>query len=106
MAHVVYTPAFAQDLDHDVQYLRRRHELGWITTLQEDLAQLEDLLAQFPLSGTRHAERGTSLLLKMRTRRAPFYVWYAYDTASGTSAEVRFLRLFHVRQQSPQIRFP
>jgi plasmid stabilization system protein ParE len=106
MANVVYAPAFAHDLENDVQYLRRLGELGWIATLAEDLEQLERMLAHFPLAGTKHAERETWLLLRMRTRRAPFYVWYTYNAASGPDGEVRFLRLFHVRQQAPEIRFP
>ncbi len=106
MANVVYASAFAQDLENDVRYLRRLGELGWIATLQEDLDQLERMLAHVPLAGTKHAERETWVLLRMRTRRAPFYVWYTQNTASGTGSEVRFLRLFHVRQQAPEMRFP
>ena len=106
MANAVYAPAFAKDLENAVQYLRRVRELGWIATLAEDREQLERMLAHFPLAGTRRAERGTWVLLRMRTRRAPFYVWYTYNTASGPEGEVRFLRLFHVRQQAHEIRFP
>ncbi len=105
MARIVYDQEFAQDLENDLDDLRRIRETGWIATLAEDLGDLEGLLAQFPLAGTTHAERGTHRLLRMRTRRAPFYVWYAYDSASGPNGEVRFLRLFHTRQQTPQPRF-
>lgn len=106
MARIVYARSFARDLERDAEHLRRIQEPGWITTLQEDLTELERMLAHFPEAGARHAQRGTRLLLRARTRRAPFYVWYAYDTANGPDGEVPFFRLFHTRQQTTQPRFP
>lgn len=103
---IVCARSFAEDLARDAENLRRIQEPGWITTLSEDLAEVDRLLLHFPHAGTRAAERGTRLLLKIRTRRAPFYVWDTYDTATTPEGEVRLLRLFHTRQHTAQARFP
>lgn len=106
MAHIAYDREFAQDLENDLQHLRSINQPGWINTLAKDLDELEAMLTQFPLAGTVQAARGTHQLLRMRARHAPFYIWSGYDTASGADGEVRFLRLFHARQQNAQPRFP
>ena len=106
MPRVDYGDIFAGDVENDVQHLRRIQEPGWIATLEQDLAELEALLGQFPLAGVESARSGSQVLLKMRTQRAPFFVWYFYDPAAGVDGVVTFIRPFHVRQQTPTLRFP
>lgn len=106
MARVNYGDAFARDIENDVQYLKRTQEPDWIETLEEDLAELEALLERFPLAGVERESQGSQVLLKMRTRRAPFYLWYIYDAAAASDGVVTFLRLFHIRQQTSEPRFP
>ena len=105
MPRIEHAEEFSADLSRQVAYLRDRQEFTWIETLRNDLTELEDLLAQFPLSGRQLAQQGTDLLLRLRLRTAPFYVWYGVDPA-GTNTPVRFDRLFHVRQQAPEPRLP
>jgi len=99
-----YREEFAGDLSKELAYLVGRRELSWVTILQEDLADLEGLLATFPESGNAPRE-DAPVLRKLRLRRAPFYVWYAFDPRRR-DAPVTLLRLFHVRQDSPEPRAP
>jgi len=101
---VDYGDEFARDLENDVRYLQRIQEPGWIATLEQDLSELEALLGEFPLAGVERARTGSQLMLKMRMRRAPFHVWYIYDPAAGVDGVVTFIRLFHTRQQTPELR--
>lgn len=104
MPSIAYRDEFAGDLSKELAYLVGRRELSWIAILQEDLADLEGLLATFPEASTTPRE-DTPLLRKLRLRRAPFYVWYAFDPHQR-DAPVTLLRLFHVRQSSPEPRPP
>ena len=63
------------------------------------------MLDRFPMIGKEFGREGTQVLLRLRTRRAPFYVWYLYDTAGGRDGLVTLLRLFHTKQQTPAPRF-
>lgn len=105
MPRIEHAEEFSADLSRQLAYLRKRQEFTWIETLRDDLTELEELLAQFPLSGRQLAAQGTDLLLKLRLRTAPFYVWYGFDPAR-TSAPVRFYRLFYARQHAPEPRLP
>ena len=102
MPRIEHDEEFAADLSRQVAYLREHQEFTWIRTLQTDIADLEELLAHFPLSGRKLAERRTDLLLRLRLRTAPFYVWYSFDPADP-NGPVRLHRLFHVRQRTPQL---
>lgn len=104
MARVEYGDEFARDIENDVRYLQRIQEPGWIATLEQDPIELEALLGEFPLAGVERARSGSQVLLKMRTQRAPFYIWYVYDPAAGVDGVVTFIRLFHTRQQTPELR--
>jgi hypothetical protein len=106
LPRVEYADAFARDLDHDVQYLKAIDEPSWLETLEEDLTELEALLEHFPLAGLEQQREGSQVMLKMRTRRAPFYVWYIFDSPAGPDGIVTFLRLFHTRQRTPELHFP
>lgn len=48
MARLVYAEEFSSDLEREITYLHRIHELGWIRTLKEDLTEMESLLEHFP----------------------------------------------------------
>jgi plasmid stabilization system protein ParE len=96
---------FGADASRQITYLLGRRELSWIKTLRDDLAELELLLAEFPLAGRQLAQQRTDLLLRLRLRTAPFYVWYSFDPGKK-GARLRLLRLFHVRQQGPTGRLP
>lgn len=100
MPRIEYSDAFGADTLRQVAYLRDRREYAWIKTLSDDLAELEQLLTEFPLAGRELARQGNELLLRLRLRTAPFYVWYSVDP-KRRNAPVRLLRLFHVRQRSP-----
>lgn len=100
MARVVYGQEFYKDVARVVAYLADRQELAWIETLAQDLDEIEGLLGRFPEAGHELTREGTSALRKLRLRRAPFYVWYAFD-AGTAGAPVWFVRLFHVRQAGP-----
>jgi len=102
---IEHAEEFSADLSRQVAYLGDRREFTWLETLRSDITELEELLAQFPLSGRQLAQQGTDLLLRLRLRTAPFYVWYSFDPA-GMNVPVRFYRLFHVRQQAPVPRLP
>lgn len=104
MAHIVYADDFAADLERDTAHLQRIQELGWIRTLREDLSEVEGMLERFPLAGYELARQGTEVMLRLRMRRAPYYVWYSYDEATGQNGAVTFLRLFHTKQQTPALR--
>ncbi|MSQ36856.1 MAG: hypothetical protein EXR61_00895 [Chloroflexi bacterium] len=104
MPSIAYRDEFARDLSKELAYLVGHRELSWVTVLQEHLADLEGLLATFPEAGAAPRE-DTPVLRKLRLRRAPFYVWYAIDPRRR-DAPVTFLRLFHVRQDSPAPRAP
>ncbi len=106
MADIVYAEEFSADLVREVEYLRRVQEFGWIRTLMGDLDDLEGLLGTFPLLGHELVREGTAALLKLRMRRAPFYVWYSYDDATGQHGPLTFLHLFHTRQLTPEPRLP
>ena len=105
MRRIEHAQEFSADVSRQVAYLRDRKEFTWIETLRNDLTELEQLLTQFPLSGRQLAQEGTNLLLRLRLRTAPFYVWYGFDPGM-TKAPLRFYRLFHVRQQVPEPRLP
>ena len=105
MPQIEHTAKFSTDVSRQVAYLRDRGEFTLIETLRVDLSDLEDLLRRFPLSGRQPAAQGTDLLLKLRLRRAPFYVWYSFDPGAK-NAPVRLYRLFHVRQQTLRPRLP
>jgi len=64
---------------------------------------LETLLAAYPQTGRKLAERGSMVLRKLRLRQTPYYVWYSFDESDSGSA-VNFVRFFHTRQQTPQPR--
>ena len=104
MPRIERAEEFKADIARQVSYLRRRQEFGWIETLRDDLVELEALLSEFPLSGRQLAEEGTALLLRLRLRTAPFYVWYGFDPTKKTTP-VQLYRLFHVRQRSPEPRW-
>lgn len=106
MAHIVYADDFAADLERDTTYLQRIQELVWIRTLKEDLSEVEGMLEHFPLAGHELARQGTEVMLRLRTRRAPYYVWYSYDEATGQDGAVTFLRLFHTKQRTPELELP
>jgi len=106
MARIVYAEEFSSDLERDITYLHRLHELGWIRTLMEDLTEMESLLEHFPRAGHELARQRTAALLRLRMRRAPYYVWYSYDEATGEDGPATFLRLFHTKQQTAEPRLP
>lgn len=97
---VEYADDFSRDLRAEVDYLRRRREWSWIATLQEDLAELAEMLTVFPASGRELAREGSETLRKLRLRRAPLYAWYTVDP-TVPHGPIRFMRLFHVRQKTP-----
>lgn len=97
---VEYADDFSRDLRAEVDYLRRRREWSWIATLQEDLAELAEMLTVFPASGRELAREGSETLRKLRLRRAPLCTWYTVD-ATAPNGPIRFMRLFHVRQKTP-----
>jgi len=105
VTQIEYSDAFGADALRQVAYLRHRGEYAWVKTLRDDLAELEQVLTEFPLAGRELARQGTELLLRLRLRTAPFYVWYSVDP-TGKNASVRLLRLFHVRQQATEPRLP
>ena len=105
MPRIEYSDAFGADTLRQVAYLRDRREYAWIKTLSDDLAELEQLLTEFPLAGRELARQGNELLLRLRLRTAPFYVWYSFDPAAK-NAPMRLYRLFHVRQQMLRPRLP
>ncbi|MGH2377230.1 MAG: hypothetical protein ACRDGT_02005 [Candidatus Limnocylindria bacterium] len=106
MARIVYADEFSSDLERDVGYLQRIQQLDWVRTLMEDLSDIEGLLEHFPRVGYELARRGTEALLRLRMRRAPYYVWYSYDEATGQDGAITLLRLFHTKQQTPEPRLP
>jgi plasmid stabilization system protein ParE len=91
------------DLRWESFYLQDRDEPVWIDKLTADIEVLKTLLAAYPQSGRKLAERGSVVLRKLRLRQTPYYVWYSFDEAESRSA-VALVRLFHTRQQSPQPR--
>lgn len=105
MPRVEYEDVFSADLSAELSYLRARQERAWITNLHDDLAELTALLTHFPEAGRELARKRTVTLRKLRLRRAPFYIWYTFDSAIA-NGPVRFLRLFHVRQRTPEPRLP
>lgn len=106
MTRVEYGEEFVADLEREVEYLRRLAEFGWIQTLAEDLDDIGDMLGAFPLLGHVLAREGADALLKLRLRRAPFYVWYSYREETAEQGLVTLLRLFHTRQRTPEPRLP
>ena len=91
------------DLRWELFYLQDRDEPAWIDKLLADIEVLKTLLAAYPRSGRKLAERGSVVLRKIRLRQTPYYVWYSFDEADSRTA-VKFVRLFHTRQQKPQPR--
>jgi plasmid stabilization system protein ParE len=91
------------DLRRESFYLQDRDEPGWIDKLVADVDALETLIAAYPQSGRKLAERGSIVLRKLRLRQTPYYVWYSFDEADSGSA-VTLVRLFHTRQQTSQPR--
>jgi hypothetical protein len=91
------------DLRRESVYLQDRDELGWIDKLIADVDALETLLAAYPQSGLKLAERGSVVLRKLRLRQTPYYVWYSFDQAKPGSV-LTLVRLFHTRQQTSQPR--
>ena len=90
-------PEFADDLRAQLRYLSDRGELEWIATLDEDVLQAEQVLAQFPEAGRALANEGRPAVRRLRLRRAPYVVWYT----PAQRKRVVLLRLFHVRQKGP-----
>ena len=86
-------------------YLQERGEPAWIDKLSADLDALKTLLAVYPNSGRKLAERGSLALHKLRLRQTPYYVWYSTDDVDPKSP-VTLERLFHTRQQTPRPRLP
>jgi len=86
-------------------YLQERGEPAWIDKLAADIDALKTLLAAYPSSGRKLAERGSVVLRKLRLRQTPYYVWYSTDEAEPGSA-VTLVRLFHARQLAPEPRLP
>jgi hypothetical protein len=72
----------------------------------QDLGDLEDLLEAFPMAGFELARKGSEALRRMRTRRAPFFVWYVHDDGATGDGPITFLHLFHTRQRTPEPRSP
>jgi hypothetical protein len=91
------------DLRRESVYLQDRDESGWIDKLVADDDALETLLAAYPQSGRKLAERGSVVLRKLRLRQTPYYVWYSFDQAEPGSV-LTLVRLFHTRQQTSQPR--
>ncbi len=99
-----YAEEFLADLDRNVSYLREQREWGWVEALQENLAEVEELIESFPDSGFELAREAGEVLRRLRLRRAPYYVWYRMGSAPDAS--VTLLRLFHVRQNAPKPHAP
>ena len=91
------------DLRREAAYLQDRNEPAWIEKLDADVDTLKTLLAAYPSSGRKLAERGSVLLCKLRLRQTPYYVWYSFDETDSGSP-VTLVRLFHTRQQRSQPR--
>jgi plasmid stabilization system protein ParE len=89
---------FLSDLRGQLGYLVDRGEAEWILILQQDLADVEDLLRSFPDAGREVLIGRGAPVRRLRLHRAPYVVWYQ---VSARGRRVVLLRLFHVRQKTP-----
>ena len=69
-----YARASLADLRHESAYPQDRDEPGSTDKLVADVDALETLLAAYPQSGRKFAERGLFVLRKLRLRQTPYYV--------------------------------
>lgn len=103
MLHVIYGPHFQRDVRAHIDYLRSHDEIDQILRLDEDLVELEELLIRFPQAGREISREGGESLRRLRIRRAPLLVWYAFEPDRD---ELTLVRLFHAKQMTPVPRLP
>jgi len=91
-------PDFAADVRRQIAHAIQEGGVPWVVRLQEDLAEVERILAEFPQAGRELRLGRRATVRKLRLRRAPFVVWYQIGSRGKTLVLVR---LFHVRQRVP-----
>jgi plasmid stabilization system protein ParE len=92
--HRLFDGEFTQQIAHLLAIADPDRILGQFSAISE----LKELLRRYPESGPELAREGAESLRAIRTRRAPFVVWYRYHADLD---EVTLYRLFHARQDRP-----
>lgn len=90
--HVFLTPSFLRDAQAQIEWLRADDRSSSIKALRTDLRVARRLLGRTPFLAPED-ERGIRRLL---LGNVAYFLWYRADEASRT---VRWVRLFHARQQ-------
>lgn len=96
-------PEFHVDVSAATGRLIRDSEWRWIAVLAQDLETLRSLVSQFPEAGRELDRAGARTLRRLKLHRAPFFVWYSFDSERGI---VELHRFFHARQLAPEPRLP
>lgn len=81
-------------------WLAAEDRTEWIPNLLRGIAEVVHLLRRFPEVGVEIAEDEGLVLRRLRLRRYPYVVWYAYERRRRI-ADVWLVRLFAAHQDRP-----
>jgi plasmid stabilization system protein ParE len=106
MVHRVrFHAQFQADLRSQLNWLSQHRGESWIEGLRAGLDVAATLLSNVPGMGTIEKQEGSTVLRRFGLRKLPYVLWFFYDT-DDPSADVWFVRLFHVRQDRPPVLIP
>lgn len=101
MGRLVYGPHAQRDIAEHIRYLRGHGQVERLRRFDEALTALELTLTQFPKAGRELTQGASATLRRIGLRRIPLFVWYLYEPERE---EVTIVRLFHVKQETPEPR--
>ena len=96
---------FHADLRNQLSWLSQHRDAAAIEGLRAALDAAATLISKVPGMGTIEKQEGSTVLRRFCLRKLPYVLWFFYDTEKPR-AHVWFVRLFHVRQDRPEIVIP